>query len=161
MKCSLGISNFLEEISSLLILLFSSVFLHWSLRKSFLSLLAILWNSAFKWIIFSFSPLLSIDFFFPPLSTWNILFCYLLYLLTCIISSYKSAIFYIFDPLLNIFLFISCFEQFDYYVLWCRFLHISYAWDLWIFHFIAFIKSSIKVAINSSRVPSALSTSNS
>ena len=33
------------------ILLFSSVSLHWSLRKVFLSLLAILWNSAFKWRI--------------------------------------------------------------------------------------------------------------
>ena len=30
------------------ILLFSSISLHWSLRKSFLSLLAILWNSVFK-----------------------------------------------------------------------------------------------------------------
>ena len=30
------------------ILLFSSISLHWSLRKAFLSLLAILWNSAFK-----------------------------------------------------------------------------------------------------------------
>ena len=29
-----------------------------SLRKAFLSLLAILWNSAFKWVYFSFSPLL-------------------------------------------------------------------------------------------------------
>ena len=57
MKCSLGISNFLEEISSLSILLFSSISLHWSLRKAFLSLLAILWNSAFRWIYFSFSPL--------------------------------------------------------------------------------------------------------
>ena len=32
------------------ILLFSSISLHWSLRKAFLSLLAILWNSAFRWI---------------------------------------------------------------------------------------------------------------
>ena len=31
------------------IVLFSSISLHWSLRKAFLSLLAILWNSAFKW----------------------------------------------------------------------------------------------------------------
>ena len=31
------------------ILLFFSVSLHWSLRKAFLSLLAILWNSAFKY----------------------------------------------------------------------------------------------------------------
>ena len=30
------------------ILLFSSISLHWSLRKAFLSLLAILWNSAFS-----------------------------------------------------------------------------------------------------------------
>ena len=31
------------------ILLFSSISLHWSLRKAFLSLLAILWKSAFRW----------------------------------------------------------------------------------------------------------------
>ena len=54
----LGISNFLEEISSLFILLFSSISLHWSLRKAFLSPLAILWNSAFTWEYLSFSPLL-------------------------------------------------------------------------------------------------------
>ena len=40
------------------ILLFSSVSLHWSLRKAFLCLLAILWNSAFEWVYLSFSPLL-------------------------------------------------------------------------------------------------------
>ena len=40
------------------ILLFSSISLHWMLRKAFLSLLAILWNSAFKWVYLSFSPLL-------------------------------------------------------------------------------------------------------
>ena len=39
------------------ILLFSSISLHWSLRKAFLSLLAILWNSAFRWVYLSFSPL--------------------------------------------------------------------------------------------------------
>ena len=38
-------------------LLFSSISLHWSLRKSFLFLHAILWNSAFKWAYLSFSPL--------------------------------------------------------------------------------------------------------
>ena len=31
--------------------------LYWSLRKAFLSLLAILWNSVFKWVYLSFSPL--------------------------------------------------------------------------------------------------------
>ena len=39
------------------ILLFSSISLHWSLRKA-LSLLAILWNAAFKWVYLSFSPFL-------------------------------------------------------------------------------------------------------
>ena len=40
------------------ILLFSSTSLHWSQMKAFLSLLAILWNSAFKWVYLSFSALL-------------------------------------------------------------------------------------------------------
>ena len=35
------------------ILLFSSISLHWSRRKAFFSLLAILWNSAFKWVYLS------------------------------------------------------------------------------------------------------------
>ena len=40
------------------ILLFSSISLHWSLRKTSLSLLAILWNTAFKGVYLPFSPLL-------------------------------------------------------------------------------------------------------
>ena len=40
------------------ILLFFSISLHWSLRKAFLSLLAVLWNSAFRWIYIFFSFLL-------------------------------------------------------------------------------------------------------
>ena len=54
MKCSLGISNFLEEISSLS---HSIVFLHFFAlitEEGFLSLFAILWNSAFKWVYLSF-----------------------------------------------------------------------------------------------------------
>ena len=56
MKCSLAISNFLEEISSLSS---STVFLslHWPLRKAFLCHLGLLWNSASKWVYLSFSPL--------------------------------------------------------------------------------------------------------
>ena len=50
------ISNFLEEISSLSHSIFSSLCLHWSLRKT-LSVLAILWNCAFKWVYLPFSPL--------------------------------------------------------------------------------------------------------
>ena len=39
------------------LVLFSSICLHWSLRKAFLSLLAILWNSVVKWVYLYFSPL--------------------------------------------------------------------------------------------------------
>ena len=48
---------FLKRSLIFLILSFSSISLHWSLRKSFLSLLAFHWNSAFKWVYLSFSSL--------------------------------------------------------------------------------------------------------
>ena len=48
---------FLKKSLVFLILLFSSISLHWSLRKAFLSLLAIFWNCAFKWVYLSLSPL--------------------------------------------------------------------------------------------------------
>ena len=38
-----------------------------SLRKAFLSILAILWNSAFKWVYLSFSPLLFTSLFFSAI----------------------------------------------------------------------------------------------
>ena len=49
------------------ILLFSFISLHWSLRKAFLTLLAILWNSAFKYIYLSFSPLLLASLLFTAI----------------------------------------------------------------------------------------------
>ena len=66
MKYSLGIFNFLEETSSLS---HSVVFLylHWSLRKAFLSLLAILWNSTFRCLYLSFSPLLFTSLLFKAI----------------------------------------------------------------------------------------------
>ena len=57
MKCSLGISNFLEEISSLS---HSIVFLYFFaliMEEDFLTSPAVLWNSAFRWVYISFSPL--------------------------------------------------------------------------------------------------------
>ena len=57
MKCFLDISNFLEETSSVS---HSIVFLYFFALisgKAFLPLLAILWNSAFRWVYLSFSPL--------------------------------------------------------------------------------------------------------
>ena len=56
MKYSLGISYFLEEISRFPHSVVS-VSLHCSLRKAFLSLPAILWNFAFRWVYLSFSSL--------------------------------------------------------------------------------------------------------
>ena len=67
MKCSLGISNFFKGSLIFPILLFSSISLHWSLRKPFLSLFAILWNSAFKWEYLYFSPLLFTSLLFTAI----------------------------------------------------------------------------------------------
>ena len=39
------------------ILLYSFIYLHCSLKKAFLALLAILWNFVFRWVYLSFSPL--------------------------------------------------------------------------------------------------------
>ena len=67
MKCSLGISNFLEEISSLS---HSVVFLYFFAlvaKKAFLSLLAILWNSAFRCLYLFFSPLLFASLLFTAI----------------------------------------------------------------------------------------------
>ena len=50
MKCSLGISDFLEEISSLSHPIAFLCFLAVILRKAFLPLLAIVSNSAFRWV---------------------------------------------------------------------------------------------------------------
>ena len=55
---------FLKKSLVFPILLFSSSSLHCSLRKAFLSLLAILWNSEFRWVYLSFSPLPFISLLF-------------------------------------------------------------------------------------------------
>jgi len=62
------------------ILSFSSISLHWSLKKAFLSLLAILWNSTFKWVYLFFSPFLSLLFsqlFISPSQTTILHFFFL------------------------------------------------------------------------------------
>ena len=65
---------FLKRSLVFSILLFSSISLQWSLRKAFLSLLAILWNSPFKWEYLSFSllPFASVlpFFFLRPQKTF-------------------------------------------------------------------------------------------
>ena len=52
-----GVAKSWTQLSDFPILLFSSISLRWLLRKAFLSLFAILWNSSFKWVYRSFSPL--------------------------------------------------------------------------------------------------------
>ena len=88
MKCSLGISNFLEEISSLL--LFSSISFHCSFKKAFLSLLAILWNSAFSWEYLSLSPLPFPSLFFLAICKTSSETLYLLALITWITALCNS-----------------------------------------------------------------------
>ena len=48
---------FLERSLVLPVVLFSSISLHYLLKMTFLSLLAILWNSTFSWVYFYFSLL--------------------------------------------------------------------------------------------------------
>ena len=49
---------FLKRLLVFPILLIFFIYLHCSLKKAFLSLLAILWNSAFSWVYLSLYPLL-------------------------------------------------------------------------------------------------------
>ena len=73
--------TFLRRSIVFLIIFLSSISLHWSLRKAFLSLLAILWNSAFKWVYLSFPflhcllLLLFSQLFVSPPQTAILLFC--------------------------------------------------------------------------------------
>ena len=67
------------------ILLFSFISLHWSLRKAFLSLLAILWNSAFKWVYLSFSPLFFSQLSVRPPQTAILLFCTFFFFLRVVV----------------------------------------------------------------------------
>ena len=60
MKCSLVSLIFLKRSLVFPILLFSPISLLWSLKTAFLSHLAILWNSAFKWVYLSFLLCLSL-----------------------------------------------------------------------------------------------------
>ena len=67
MKCSLVSLIFLKRSLVFPILLFSSSSLHCILKKAFLPLLAILWNSAFRCLYLSFSPLLFASFIFTTI----------------------------------------------------------------------------------------------
>ena len=78
-RLSLGMLNFLEETSSLSHSIVFFISLHWSLRKAFLSLLAILWTLHSDAYIFLFLLWLSLPFFsrlcVRPSQTTILLFC--------------------------------------------------------------------------------------
>ena len=69
MKCSLGISNFLEQISSLsrsiVFLYFFALITEEGFHIS--PFISILWNSAFKWVYLSFSTLLFTSLLFTAI----------------------------------------------------------------------------------------------
>ena len=67
MKCSFGITNFLEEISSLFYSIAFLYFFALITEEAFLALLAILWNSAFKSVYFFISPLPFMSFLFSAI----------------------------------------------------------------------------------------------
>ena len=79
MTCSLSNSNFLEENFSLSHSIVSSISLHWSLKKPFLSFLAIVWNYTSDGCIFPFLLCLSLIFlsqlFVRPPQTTILPFC--------------------------------------------------------------------------------------
>ena len=68
---------FLQRSLFFPILLVSSISLYWSLRKAFLSLLAILLNSTFKWEYLSFSPLLFTSLHFTAICKASFAFLFL------------------------------------------------------------------------------------
>ena len=67
MKIPLVSLIFLKRSLVFPILLCSSISLHWSLRKPFLALLAILWNSALRCLYLFFSPLLFASLLFTAI----------------------------------------------------------------------------------------------
>ena len=68
---------FLKRAQVFPILLFSSISLHWLLRKSYSSHLASLWNSTFKWVYLSFSPLLCTSLLFTAKTSSDSHFAFL------------------------------------------------------------------------------------
>ena len=83
MKCSLGISNFLEEIISLSHTIVFLDFFALITEEGFFSLPALLWNSAFKWVYLSFSPLFFASLLFTAICKASLLrqpFCFFSFL---------------------------------------------------------------------------------
>ena len=67
MKYSLGISNFLEKISNLSCYIVFLYFFALITEEGFLISPCIPWNSAFKWVYLSYSPLLLASLLFTAI----------------------------------------------------------------------------------------------
>ena len=67
MKCCLGVCDFLEEISCLSRSVVFLYFLALIAEEGFVISLAIIWNSAFKWVYLSFSPFLFASLLFTAI----------------------------------------------------------------------------------------------
>ena len=67
MKCSFGISDFLEEISSLSHSVVFFYFFALIAEEGFLIFPCYLWNFTFKWVYLSFSPLLFASLIFTAI----------------------------------------------------------------------------------------------
>ena len=83
---------FLKRYLVFPILLFSSISLHYSLKKAFLSLLPILWNSAVSWLYLSLSPLPFTSLLFSDIyqtsSENHFVFLYFLFLGMFLVTTY-------------------------------------------------------------------------
>ena len=78
------------------ILSFSSISLHCSLKKAFLSLLPILWNSAFSWLYLSLSPVPFTSILFSAIcktsSENHFVFLYFLFLGMVLVTTYCTMV---------------------------------------------------------------------
>ena len=83
---------FLKRLLVFPILLFSSISLHWSLRKAFLSLPDVLWNSAFRWVYLSFSPLPFISLLFLSSTDNTFTFLHLFFLERVLVTACSTML---------------------------------------------------------------------
>ena len=83
---------FIPGLHAFPILLFSSISLHCSLKKAFLSLLPIFWNSAVSWLYLSLSPLPFTSLLFSAIyktsSENHFVFLYFLFLGMFLVTAY-------------------------------------------------------------------------
>ena len=91
-KCSLRSQIFLQRSLVFPILLFSSISLHCSIKKAFLSLLIIPCNSAFSWVYLSLLPFASLHYSAICQTFSNKYFAFYLVLVTICCTMLQTSI---------------------------------------------------------------------